>query len=65
MRTLTNSEDQVEMPQDAAFQQGIPVHCLLRKKRISETIEINSDLEIITCVPSLYTMDHPKFIVSN
>ena len=27
--------------------------------------EIQFYLEIITCDPSIYTIDHPKFIVSN
>ena len=34
MCTLANSEDPDEMPQDAAFHQGL--HCLLRQKGSSE-----------------------------
>ena len=55
-----NSEDPNEMPHNAAFHQGL--HCLLRQIRSSEK-EIY--LEIITCEPSIYTMDHPDFIISN
>ena len=54
MRTLANSED----PDD----QGL--HCLLRRKQ-SEEKEIQYYSEIITCDPSIYTMDLPKFIVLN
>ena len=61
MCTLANSEDPDEMPRKAAFLQGL--HCLQRKKRSSEKIQFY--LEIITCYPSIYTMEHPKFIVSN
>ena len=60
MGTLSNSEDPDEMPHDAAFYLGL--HCLLRLKHFSEK-EIEIYLEIITCGPSLYTMNHPEFIV--
>ena len=40
------------------------LHCLLRHK-ISSEKEIHFCLEIITCDPLMYTMDLPKFIVSN
>ena len=44
---------------NAAFYQGL--HCFLRqKKRSSE-----KDIQFKTCDPSIYTMDHPKFIVPN
>ena len=56
------SVDPDEMLHNAAFHLGI--HCLLRQKRSSEK-EIQLYLEIIACEPSIYTMDHPKFIVSN
>ena len=62
MHLLANSEDPDEMPHNVAFHQGL--HNLLRQKRSSEK-EIQFYLEIITCNPSIYTMDHPKFIVSN
>ena len=44
MGTLANSEDPDEMPQNAAFNQGL--QCLLRQDR--------NILEIITCDPSIY-----------
>ena len=59
---LANSEDPEEMPHYEAFHQGL--HCLLRQKKSSEK-EIHFHLDIITCDPSIYTLDHPKFIVSN
>ena len=40
------------------------LHRLLRHK-ISSEKEIHFCLEIITCDPLMYTMDLPKFIVSN
>ena len=42
----------------------ISLHCLLRQNQISE-IAIKFYLEIITSDPSIYAMDHPKFIISN
>ena len=62
MRTLANSEDPDEMPQNASFHQGL--QCLLKQKSFSEK-EIQYFLKIITCGPLIYTMNHPKFIVSN
>ena len=59
--TLANSEDSDEMPHDAAFHQGR--HCLLRLTHSSEK-EIQIKLEIITCDPPVYAINHPKFIVS-
>ena len=44
-------------PDDVVFHKGL--HCLVRKKMIF------SNQAIITCDPTIYTMDHPKFIVSN
>ena len=38
------------------------LHCLLRQN-LSSKKEIQYFLEIITCEPSIYTMDHPDFIV--
>ena len=55
--TLANSEDPDEMPHDAAFYQGL--HCLLKQKRFSLILRTKA------CDPSIYTMDHPMFIVSN
>ena len=45
---------QEEMPHDAVFHLGI--HCFVEKK---------IDSEIINCDPSIYTMDHPKFLYQN
>ena len=59
MSTLTNNEDPDEMPHIhdiVAFHQGL--HCLLRQKQSSKK-EIHLYLEIITCDPSIYTMNHP------
>ena len=62
MRTLTNSEHSDEMPLNAAFHQGL--HCLLREKQSSDK-EIQFNLAIIIYNPSIYTMEHPKLIISN
>ena len=61
MGTLANSEDPDEMPHNVAFHQGL--HSLLRQNRSSEK-EIQYFIKIITCDPSIYTMDHPDFTVS-
>ena len=50
------------MPHYAAFHNGL--RCLFRQNRSSEK-EIYLFLEIITCVPLLYTMDNTNRIVSN
>ena len=60
--TLANSEDPDEMQHNAAFYQGL--HYLLIQKKQSSEKKIQFYLEIITCDPSIYTMKHPKFIVS-
>ena len=60
MCALTNSEDPDEMPHNAAFHQVL--HNLLRQKRFSEK-EIQFNLEIKSCDPSIYTMDHLKCVV--
>ena len=60
MGALTNSEEPDEMPHNASFHQGL--HCLPRQNLSSE---IPYFLETITCDPSIYAMDHPKFIISN
>ena len=55
-------ENSDEMPQNEAFHQGI--HCLLlRTSKIFR--ERNIYLGMITCDPLMFTMDLPKFIVSN
>ena len=50
------------MPHNAAFHQGL--HCLLRQNQSSEK-EIQYILKIITCDPSIYSMDHRDLTVSN
>ena len=60
MGTLTNNEDPDEMPHNAAFHQGL--QCLLRQIQSSEK-EIKYTLEIITCEPSIYTMDYPHYFI--
>ena len=62
MNTLAKSENSNEMPQNVAFHQDL--HRLLRHEISSEN-GIYFCLEIITCDPLMYTMDLPKFIVSN
>ena len=62
MHTLANSEYPDEMPHNVAFHKCL--HCLLTQKRSSEN-EIQFYLEIITCDPSYYTMDHPRFNAKN
>ena len=57
---MVNSEDPDEMPQNAAFHQGL--HCLLRQNPSSER-KIQYFQEIITYDPLVYTMEHPDFIV--
>ena len=61
MRTLAYSEDLDEMLHNAAYHQGL--HCFLRQKPSSEK-EIQFYLQNINCGPSIYAIDHPKFIVS-
>ena len=57
---MVNSEDPDKMPHMVAFHQGL--HSLIRQKQSSEK-EIQYFLEMITCDPSIYTMDHTDFIV--
>ena len=59
---MANSEDPHEMPHNEAFHHGL--HYLPSQKRSSEK-EIQFYLGMKTCEPSIYTMDHSKFIVSN
>ena len=51
MGTIPNSEVPDEMLHKAAYHQGLP--CLLRQKNFFF-------FEIMTCYPSIYTMDHPN-----
>ena len=62
MWTLANSENPDEISNKGAFHQGL--HYLLRQKE-SSAKKYNVYWEIITFDPSVYTMDYPKFIVSN
>ena len=64
MRNFANYEDPDEMSHNAAFHQGL--HSLLSQKW-SSAKEIQIHLENITHDPSIlvYTMDHPKIIVTN
>ena len=61
MRTLANSEDSDEMLHDAAFHQG---HDFLLRSNAFQRNKYIFFFEIITCNPSIYTLDHPKFIES-
>ena len=58
MGTIANTEDQDEMPQNALFHRCL--HCLLRQSRSSE-LEIYYILEIVTCDPTMYTIDNSDF----
>ena len=61
MGTLANSEDPDEMLPNASFHHGL--HCLRRQ---SQSLKKENNLflfEMITCVSSVYTMDHPDFII--
>ena len=62
MTTLANSIIPDEMPHNVAFYQGL--HCSLRQKLSSEK-EMQFHLEIIACDALIYTIEYPKFIVSN
>ena len=62
MHTLANSEGPDEMLHNVALRQGLL--CLLRQKKSSEK-EKQFYLDIVTCAPTIYTMDHSKFISSN
>ena len=59
--SIADSEDPDEMPHYTEFHQGL--HCLLRQKLSSEK-KLQLYLEIVTCEPSNYTMDHFKFVAS-
>ena len=61
MVTLANSIESDEMPHKAPFNQSL--HCLLRQNQSSE--KYNVCLEIITCDPSIYKIDHHDLTVSN
>ena len=54
MSTLANRDDPDEMQHNAAFHQGL--HSLLSQKK-SPDFEMQFYLEVIICVPSIYTND--------
>ena len=58
---MANSEDPDEMPHKAAFHQGL--HCLL-SQHLCLGKKIIIILEIITCNPLIYTMDHPNLTIA-
>ena len=57
MRTLANSEYPYKMPHHAVFPHQV-LYFFAREKRSSEK-ETHFYWEIITCGPSIYTIDHP------
>ena len=62
MVILANWDDPDERLHKVAFSQDL--HCLLRqKKHKKKTTQFI--LENMTCVPSIYIMDHPNLTVSN
>ena len=65
MRTSTKSENSDEMPQYAAFHQGIQYTLFAIKDIKDLQRKKNIYLGMITCDPLMFTMDLPKFIVSN
>ena len=59
---MVNSVDPDKIPHMAAFHQGL--HSLVSQKTIFRERNIMF-VEIITCDPSIYTMDHPDLTVSS
>ena len=59
MHPLANSEIPDEMPQNVAFHLGL--HSFKNKNDLQ--IRKQYYWEIITCHLSVYTIDHPKFLV--
>ena len=62
MGTLANNKYPDEILHNVVFHQSL--HCLLRQSQSSEK-EIHYLFEIITFDPSIYTIDHPDFVVSS
>ena len=62
MGTLANTIDPDEVLPDAACHQG--PYCLLCQNRSSEK-EIQYVLDIMTCDPSIYTLNHSDLTASN
>ena len=63
MRIFANSEDPDEMPHIVSFHQCL--HNLLKDKNYHQRKKYIFYLGIITCDPSIYEIDHPKFIILN
>ena len=59
---MANRVDLDEMPHYEAFHQGL--HCLLKKIDLQRK-KHNIFLKIITCDPTIYTMDQSDLTVSN
>ena len=59
MRRMANCDDPDEIPHDRAT-----LFALLRQNQSSVKGK-QLYLQFIICDPSIYTMDYPKFIVSN
>ena len=59
--TTADREDPDYILHNVAFHQGL--HCLLRKNNLQRK-ELQFYLEIITCDPLNYTIDHSKLIAS-
>ena len=57
MCSLANSEDP-----ECGISSGSTLYAMTKE---SSAQEMHFYVEIITCDPSVYTMDHPKFIASN
>ena len=55
MCTFANSEDPDDIPHNVVFHQSL--HCLLRQIDLRRK-KYKICLEIITCDPSIYIMDH-------
>ena len=64
IHSLVNNDDPDKMPHNAAFHQGIHCFITMKQKQYSAK-EIHFYVESTTCDPSVYTMDHPRFIASN
>ena len=62
LMTLKKSENSDEMPQNEASSSG---YTLFAIKDIKDIQRKNIYLGMITCDPLMFTMDLPKFIVSN
>ena len=57
----SDREEPDKMPHYASFRQGLHYSTLFSKKKIFREMKF---LELIPCGPSIYTMDHPKVILT-